>query len=217
MNPTTNETLQRALTLLELHHDSFYSAVPFARETGHPVPCDTRGWSQILVSILTGLRGREREKGTDLIDGSDVKAANTWESIDTPRFNGVIKAGTKAEHSGKLQSLDAMPYLFFVLWDHSPTSERARCRVWCVRPQEDRVFRRMCQNWYDKFATGEIRSTNFQLHPPRGKNTNEFRNRCGNLLYPLLLCAEHRDGFDAIEYEPSVLKTGQCQLSKGVG
>jgi hypothetical protein len=98
INPTP---LQQAIQLLDLHHDSFYSADPFAKATGHPVPSDTRGWSQILISLLTRLRGRDRKKGTDLVDGSDVKGANTWEAIDTPRFNGAIKAGTKATSSGK--------------------------------------------------------------------------------------------------------------------
>ena len=112
MNQRPTDPLQRTLELLDLHHDSFYAAVDLAKMTGHPVPCDTRGWSQMLVSVLTGLRGRGRKKGTDLVDGSDVKAANTWEAIDTPRFNGVIKAGTKAETSGKLESLNKIPYLF---------------------------------------------------------------------------------------------------------
>jgi|ERR1035438_8808463 hypothetical protein len=214
MNPKTNDKLQRALQFLDLHHDSFYRAKPFARDTDHPVPCDTRAWSQILVSILTGIRGRKREKGSDLIDGSDVKAAITWEAIDTPRFNGVLKAGTKAEQSGKLESLDKMPYLFFVLWDGSPSTGRKRCRVWCVHPHKDRAFRRMCKSWYDKHGAGEIISTNFQLHPPREKDSNEFRNTCGNLLYPLLLCAEHdKDGFVVVGYRPEVLKSGECQPS----
>ena len=214
MNQKPTDRLQRTLQLLDLHHDSFYSAVDFAKETGHPVPCDTRGWSQVLVSVLTGVRGRDRKKGTDLVDGSDVKGASTWDAIDTPRLNGVLKAGTRAETSGKLESLDKMPYLFFVLWDHSPSTKRPRCRVWCVRPQKDKAFRKMCKIWYDKRDTGKIISTNFQLHPPRGKDSNEIRNECGNLLYPLLLCAERdKDGFKVIEYRPEVMRTGECRSS----
>lgn len=214
MNPKSNDALQNALDLLNLHHQSFYSAVAFARDTGHPVPCDTRGWSQILVSLLTGLKGLGREKGPDLKDGSDVKAANTWEAIDTPRFNGVIKAGTKALTAGKLESLDKMPYLFFVLWDHAPSTNRPRCRIWCVRPQRDNVFRGMCEKWYKQVIAGTIISTNFQLHPPRGKNSNEIRNTCGNLSYPLLLCAEYvKDSFVSVEYHPEVMKSGECTPS----
>jgi len=216
MNRKPTDVLRRTLRLLDLHHDSFYLAASFARRTGHPVPSDSRGWSQILVSLLTGIQGRHREKGTDLVDGSDVKAANTWEAIDTPRFNGVIKAGTKAKTSGKLESLDEIPFLFLVLWDHSPSTKRARCRVWCVRPQRDKVFRKMCRTWYDKRDRGEIISANFQLHPPRGRDSDEIRNECGNLLYPLLLCAEHlKDGFAVVEYHPAVLTNGQCRLSVG--
>ena len=67
---------------------------------------------------------------------------------------------------------------------------------------------------YDKRTSGEIISTNFQLHPPRGKNSDEIRNECGNLLYPLLLCAEHdKNGFIVIEHRPEVLKTGRCRIS----
>jgi len=80
---------------------------------------DTRGWSQVLASILSGIKGLERKKGADLDDGSDVKGANTWKAIDTPRFNGVIKAGTKAATSDKLESLDDMPCLYLVLWDET--------------------------------------------------------------------------------------------------
>jgi len=214
MNQKPTDSLQQTLQLLDLHHDSFYQAADFARKTGHPVPSDSRGWSQILISLLTGIQGRHREKGTDLVDGSDVKAANTWEAIDTPRFNGVIKAGTKAETSGKLESLDKTPFLFLVLWDHSPSTKKPRCRIWCVRPQEDKIFRKMCKTWYDKRDGGDIISTNFQLHPPRGKDSNEIRNECGNLLYPLLLCAEHdKNGFTVVEYHPEVLKTGRCEFS----
>jgi hypothetical protein len=214
MNPKKSDSLERVLRLLDLHHESFYSAVQFAKDTCHPVPSDTRGWSQILISLLTGLPGRKRKKGTDLIDGSDVKAANTWEAIDTPRFNGVIKAGTKAQISGKLESLDKTPYLFLVLWDHSPSTKRPRCRVWCVRPQKDERFRQMCKAWYEKRDKGEIISANFQLHPPRERDSDEIRNECGNLVYPLLLCTERdRHGFTVVEYHPEAMKSGECQRS----
>ena len=56
---------------------------------------------------------------------------------------------------------------------------RSRCRVWCVRPQEDEKFREMCGNWYMAKNEGRIKSTNFQLHPPRGEDTNVFSNNEG--------------------------------------
>ena len=152
-----------------------------------------------------------RKKGADLADGSDVKAANTWGAIDTPRFNGVIKAGTKSEHSGQMTYLDKTPYLYFVLWDNEPNNNRERCRIWCVCPPKDKVFREMCKNWYDKLEIGEIVSNNFQLHPPRGKNSNEFRNTCGNLLYPLYFSAEWVNGaYQFTHFDPSIQKKGKC-------
>jgi MamI restriction endonuclease len=202
---------KEVLELLELHYASFHAVVKIATETEHPVPVDTRGWSQILVSVLTGLKGMARQKGADLVDGSDVKGANTWEAIDTPRFNGVIKAGTKAKYAGKLASLDDMPFLFFVMWDHRKPAEIPRCRIWCVRTQQDREFRAMCERWYNACLTGEIKSTNFQLHPPRGKDTDVFTNTYGNLKYPLFFSAERGTaGYTVTTYDPAILKSGNC-------
>lgn len=203
------------IDLLNLHYDQFYAMVPVSRATGHPVPMDTRGWSQILVSVLTGLSGLARKKGADLEDGSDVKGANTWEAIDTPRFNGVIKAGTKATTSDTLESLDEMPYLFLVMWDQTSLGN-ARCRIWCVRPQEDEEFRAMCQAWYVARANGSIKSANFQLHPPRGLDANAIRNTFGNLHYPLLFCAIRSEaGYELKEFDPSVLSFGLCMKGHG--
>lgn len=210
----TRPEVSNALALLDLHFDSFYAAEPFAQRTGHPVPVDTRGWSQILVSTLTSTKGLERKKGADLDDGSDVKGANTWSAIDTPRFNGVIKAGTKATTSGSITSLDAMPFLYFVLWDKT-VRETSRCRIWVVRTQFDDEFRKICSAWYLKHASKEISSNNFQLHPPRSKDTNEIRNSCGNLLYPLYFCAERAmtGTYSLKSYAPEVLVSGSCAIS----
>jgi len=207
----TNNTSNKALALLDLHFESFYAVEPYATETGHPVPMDTRGWSQIIVSTLCGVKGLERQKGADLDDGSDVKGANTWKAIDTPRFNGVIKAGTKATTSDKIDSLDGMPHLYLVLWDETQR-DTARCRIWVVRPQQDIVFREMCASWYEKRASGQITSTNFQLHPPRGKDTNIIRNTCGNLSYPLYFSAERAKGekYKLLHFNPKVRNTGAC-------
>ncbi|MGO0063480.1 MamI family restriction endonuclease [Brevibacillus fluminis] len=203
--------MKNVLDFLKMHHEAFFQAKPYADFTGQPTPEDSRAWSQILVSLLTGIKGPGRKKGADLIDGSDVKAANTWGAIDTPRFNGVIKAGTKSSKSGNMASLDAMPLLFFVLWDNEPNSNRERVRVWVVRTQKDEVFREMCRKWYKQVESGQIISTNFQLHPPRNKNSNEFRNTCGNLDYPLLLNAIW-DGskYELIHYDPDALNSGMC-------
>ena len=66
------------LSLLDAHYDTLFRVKPYADKTDHPVPCDTRAWSQILISLLTETKGRKRKKGTDLLDGSDVKGANCW-------------------------------------------------------------------------------------------------------------------------------------------
>lgn len=212
-NSPTDPRVQRALEVLDLHYDSFFAVAPIATSVGHPVPVDTRGWSQILVSVLCGLNGLARRKGADLEDGSDVKAANTWEAIDTPRFNGVLKAGTQAAHSGKIESLNAMPFLFLVLWDHAPVRAHARCRIWVVRPQRDKIFRAMCQSWFEQRKQGKIKSNNFQLHPPRGRDSNIIRNSCGNLEYPLYFCAERAEDetYRLITFDEQVLSVGQCR------
>lgn len=210
----TKQRVSTALSLLDLHYESFYGAKPHATRTGHPVPMDTRGWSQILVSTLCGVRGLERKKGPDLSDGSDVKGANTWGAIDTPRFNGVIKAGTQSSTSGQLASLDNMPHLYLALWDKSARNTW-RCRVWVVRPNADQVFRSICKQWYEKRANGDIKSNNFQLHPPRGEDGNVIRNTCGNLSYPLYFSAERTSTstYVRLNYNPQALVTGACAVT----
>ena len=206
------DTVRQTLDLLDAHYASFQTVASYATRTGHPVPTDTRGWSQILVSTLCGVRGLERKKGPDLKDGSDVKGALTWAAIDTPRFNGVIKAGTQAANSGQLTSLDSMPRLFLVLWDMT-ARDTARCRIWVVRPQTDQLFRAACSDWYSKRASGAIKSNNFQLHPPRGLDTNVIKNKCGNLIYPLYFSAERgtNSTYQLLTHAPEVLNSGLCK------
>ena len=160
------------LTLLNMHYNAYCNVRKYADKYKHPHPTDTRGWSQIIVSALTGILGYERRKGPDLEDGSDVKAANCWDAIDTPRFNGCIKAGTQASTANSMLSLDEMPNLFFVMWDQSEATRQYRCRVWVVNTQTDPEFRKMAKCWYDQRASGEITSDNFQLQPPRNKDYN---------------------------------------------
>jgi hypothetical protein len=206
------DNLDYALDLLNKHHAHFFEAQEFAAMTSQPTPEDSRAWSQILISLLTGTSGLARHKGQDLEDGSDVKSANAWFSIDKVRFNGVIKAGTRSSLSGKMEYLDQMPFLFFVLWDHNPDNNRERVRVWVVRPQYDRLFREMACNWYEQLANGRIRSNNFQLHPPVNENDDVFTNQCGNLMYPLLFNAEWNGyEYNALLYDSTVLHNGRCQ------
>ena len=214
MNVDPNQHRDKTLRFLGEHYRQFYAMVKVARETGHPVPMDTRGWSQIIVSLLSGIRGRERKKGPDLVDGSDVKGANTWEAIDKPRFNGVIKAGTKAHESDTMAYLDKTPFLFLVLWDVNEGGQH-RCRMWVVRPPVDREFRRMCGKWYAARTRREIKSANFQLHPPRGRDIDVIRNTRGNLRYPLWFEAVYKDGdFVAVHYDRNATKNGLCELTE---
>lgn len=208
----TSESARKALDLLREHRRAFISAREYANETGHTVPCDTKSWSQILTSLLTGIPGLQRKKGRDLNDASDVKAANAWDAIDVPRFNGALPAGRKAKH-GSVAALDDMPYLFFVLWDwyeHRPGTER--CRIWVVRTQEDKVFRQVARRWYQARKKGQIKSDNFQLHPPIGKETNVVTNECGNLELPLFFRADWRgNDYELIVHDPSARRSGICR------
>ena len=138
------------------------------------------------MSLLTGLPGRSRRKGSDLADGSDVKAANVWDAIDTPRFNGCAPAGRTTSASRKpndVSALDDIPFLFFVLWDERTSPTVPRCRVWCVKPNVDVEFRKLVSKWYDMRQSGEIKSANFQLHPPRNEDHNIIGNSLGRLEY----------------------------------
>lgn len=203
--------MQDVINLLNMHHRFFFYAKHYADLTAQPTPEDSRAWSQILISLLTGINGLGRQKGSDLIDGSDVKSANAWGAIDYPRFNGCIKAGTLSPHSGRMLSLDHMPYLFFVLWDNEPKSGTERTRIWAVQTQKDTLFRSICQDWYCQRLDGYIHSNNFQLHAPINQNSNTFTNRCGNLNYPLFLEALWiNDTYDVTFYDPNVLKYGKC-------
>ena len=209
-------SVKDALKWLDIHHNSFVSATPFADETKHSVPSDTAAWSQVLVSLRTGIHGLARKKGADLADGSDVKGANVWSAIDTPRFNGAIPSGRISATSRKppnVSALNNMPYIFFVMWDSYGPDEIPRCRIWCVRAQQDRVFRRVAAKWYSRRASGQIKSTNFQLHPPRNQDHNVIRNTCGNMSFPLLFCARLRKSrFQMIAHNPDVLTNGACKL-----
>ena len=208
--------LPLALKVLNAHYLSFLEAKAFAQEHDQLIPSDTKAWSQILVSALASIKGLARKKGADFADGSDVKAANCWSAIDTPRFNGCLPAGRVSATSKKaddVSALEGIPYLFFVLWDDRPDDKSPRCRVWCVRPGKDPTFRAMAAKWYQQRKDGKITSNNFQLHPPRFRNSDVFRNECGNLSYPLLFSAiwdADKKEFMVESYNPDALVGGQC-------
>lgn len=207
-----NTKLSETIQLLQIHYEAYKKIKPFADKYKHPHPTDTRGWSQILVSALTGINGYERKKGPDLEDGSDVKAANCWDAIDTPRFNGCIKAGTQSSTANSLESLSKMPFLFFVMWDASEKTKKLRCRIWVVNTQKDENFRDIAKKWYAQRAAGIIKSDNFQLHPPRNLDHNIFRNNCGHLEYPLYFESRLEDKtFEPTFYDEDALLNARCK------
>lgn len=190
---------KKVVDFLNLHLNHFEELEPIASETRHQVPTDTKFFSQILASLVTGIRGIERKKGADLSDGSDVKAALVWEAIDTPRFNGCLKAGTKSSASGNMKSLDEQPFLFLIMWDEKGKAKSKRVRIWSVNTKKDALFRNMALAWYKKRDKKIIKSNNFQLHPPRNKDSNEIRNTCGNLNYPLMFEAVYNKKLNSYE------------------
>jgi hypothetical protein len=207
---------EHIITILNTHRKSFYEAKEFADCAGHTVPCDTKSWSQILVSFLTGIPGLFRQKGNDLSDGSDVKAANAWDAIDKPRFNGVLKAGRIGTDHISISSLNDMPYIFFVLWDWiNGVQGMERCRVWYVNTHQDKVFRKVAQNWYDLRNIGKIKSVNFQLHPPIHKDNNIVTNECGNLEMPLIFNAvweNNKKTYSILTYAWNINEQKYCKL-----
>jgi hypothetical protein len=209
-----NLKYEHTITILNTHRKSFCEAKIFADFAGHTVPCDTKSWSQILVSFLTEIPGLFRQKGNDLADGSDVKAANAWDAIDKPRFNGVLKAGRVGTEYVSISSLDDMPFIFFVLWDWvDGLVNQERCRVWYVNTKKDEIFRNVAQKWYDLRNNGEIRSSNFQLHPPIHKNENIVTNECGNLNLPLMFNAQwdiSHNTYKILSYDWNIKESKYC-------
>ena len=195
---------------LNTHKDAFDKSIKFSELTGQPTPQDTAKWSQIFVSILISVKGLYQKKGPDLSDGSDVKGACVWKAIDTPRFNGVVPAGrilTKYKSSSNIYKK-----IYFVLWDYN-LKKKERCRVWGVNIERDNIFREMVDKWYKQREDGIIKSSNFQLHPPRNKDGNILRNKCGNLEYPLIFEAVFENKTYVIKKKSlDILENEKCKI-----
>jgi len=210
------------LKILNDHIKCFLTGKPSAKKYLQPEGTqNTANWSQILVSALVRITGRGGEKGTDLIDGSDVKGANWWGAIDTPRLNGFLKAGTKSSVSGNMKSIDQQPFLFLVNWDYTRTDDQ-RCRIWVLR-SGDKGFREFAKHWYSR----TWKSNNCQMHPPRdvrnGKHKGKWLDKNvirGNgylLEIPLLLCAiydKKKKTYSFTHYDPTTLKSGNSIILK---
>lgn len=60
--------IDEVLEFLKLHHEAFFQAAVFAEQTQHPTPTDTRAYSQIVVSLLCGVKGLKRKDQTWKMD-----------------------------------------------------------------------------------------------------------------------------------------------------
>jgi len=163
---------------------------------------------QHLVSLISGVPGRgagSRGKGLDLIDNSEIKVASTPGAINTPRWNHTS--------FGKRKNVDAYlarRHIYFVLLD---TPERRkefplRIRVWRVAPQTDALFADLVERWAGKKSSG-----NFQLQPPRWKAGSIAKNKCGDLVLPLIFEAVQQEipGVDFMEIERWNTRARKCR------
>lgn len=151
--------------------------------TKQPSQIDTGYISQHLVSLITSVYGgMMRGKGTDLEDGSEVKAANFLDSLDkrgatAPRWN---------LSSNSLRGMEAflhLPAIYFVSIDLNSTG-RFRTRVWKMNPQKHARFKKRYIEWMEKLGKPKLINENrpginFQLFPPRIR-TDEYFARHGN-------------------------------------
>jgi hypothetical protein len=126
-----------------------------------------------------------RGKGSDLADESEVKAANTLDAIDTPRWNHHLP------NPPAVNRLLARPSIYYVLFDTLARDSDSpfRCRVWRVFPQRDEAFQKLVQNW----AKSEDRGDNMQIQPPRWNPHNIAKCFGVRIRMPLLLHAEQQE------------------------
>lgn len=182
--------------------------------TGQSAQVDSGYIAQHLVSLVTGIPGvRRRGKGLDLADDSEVKTANSVDGIDMPRWNvSFVREDT----------MDAMlehPYIFFVLFDHTADG-RFRARIWGIEPRTDEGFGAAFATW----RAGQRLSTNFQLHPPIGRDDDIATNDSGNLRLPKMFEAvETRQGHLTVSLlserptgESTLVSTGRWDRRAGL-
>ena len=145
---------------------------------------DTGYIAQHLVSLQTKIPGQGmRGKGLDLIDGSEVKAANFLDSLDkrgavAPRWNFTAVEIDIMERFLTYQSI-------YLLSMDLNTHGRFRTRIWKVNVLEHDILKNRYIEWmnvkgYPKFNnTNRREGINFQLFPPR-LGTEETFARHGN-------------------------------------
>lgn len=143
--------------------------------------------AQQLVSILTGISGSGlRGRGDDLSDGSEIKAANTIQATDTPRWNHSLRTDEQ------VRAHLAKPAVYYVLFDTVIRNDEApfRCRVWRVLTATDAAYRALVENWSVQRTLGRY---NMQIQPPRWTTTN--RATCfGTVIeLPLFFHAQQKE------------------------
>ncbi|AKM82912.1 hypothetical protein A2422_02990 [Candidatus Woesebacteria bacterium RIFOXYC1_FULL_31_51] len=151
--------------------------------TKQPSQIDTGYISQYLLSLITSIYGGlMRGKGTDLDDGSEIKAANFLDSLDkkgatAPRWN------LSSNNLKTMESFLSFPALYLVSMDLNPAG-KFRTRVWKLDPNKHILFRKRYLEWMEKLGKVKLGDPgrpgiNFQLFPPHNKTDESFA-RHGN-------------------------------------
>lgn len=185
----TKATRQRLATkfLEEVIFGQMRQLLTWKTVTNQTAQLDSGYLAQQLVSILTGISGSGlRGKGDDLSDGSEIKAANTIQSTDTPRWNHSLKNDAKVnEHIAK-------PAIFYVLFDtlKRDTESPFRCRVWKVEPAKDVLYRQLVQGWNTNRPASRY---NMQIQPPRWEDSNRVSCFGSELQVPLFFHAQQKE------------------------
>ncbi|NGX97257.1 MAG: MamI family restriction endonuclease, partial [Candidatus Afipia apatlaquensis] len=152
--------------------------------TGQSAQIDTGYVAQHLASLITQISGQAmRGKGVDLIDSSEIKAANFLDSLDkkgatAPRWN--FTAVTK-EIMERFLNYEKIYLLSMDL----NTKGKFRTRMWKIDITKHHILKNRYIEWmyklgYPKFNTSKDQpSVNFQLFPPHS-GTDEAFARHGN-------------------------------------
>lgn len=152
--------------------------------TGQSAQIDTGYVAQHLASLITQISGQGmRGKGVDLIDESEIKAANFLDSLDkkgatAPRWNFTAVTKEIMERFLDYQNI-------YLLSMDLNTYGRFRTRMWKIDITKHTILRNRYIEWmntlgYPKFNTATDQpSVNFQLFPPHS-GTEECFARHGN-------------------------------------
>ena len=152
--------------------------------TGQSAQIDTGYVAQHLASLITQISGQAmRGKGVDLIDASEIKAANFLDSLDkkgatAPRWNFTAVTKDIMERFLEYEKI-------YLLSMDLNTQGKFRTRMWKVDitkhiQLKERYIEWMDKLGYPKFNTASDQpSVNFQLFPPHS-GTEETFARHGN-------------------------------------